>query len=124
MATSALTVTGQIDPTITTKTNAVPAFLPLILPLAILVLPLLDFTLAVLRRLRAGKSPFAADKTTFTTDSRTLATATWVLSWFLRLDRVDFHHLSALLPYSGPERLVLLCTRPGCIPGLHRLANH
>ena len=62
MATSALTVTGQIDPTITSKTNAVPAFLPLILPLAILVLPLLDFTLAVLRRLRAGKSPFAADK--------------------------------------------------------------
>jgi len=62
MATSALTVTGQIDPTITNKTNAVPAYLPLILPLAILVLPLLDFTLAVLRRLRAGKSPFAADK--------------------------------------------------------------
>jgi UDP-GlcNAc:undecaprenyl-phosphate GlcNAc-1-phosphate transferase len=27
-----------------------------------LVLPLLDFTLAVLRRLRAGKSPFAADR--------------------------------------------------------------
>jgi UDP-GlcNAc:undecaprenyl-phosphate GlcNAc-1-phosphate transferase len=62
MSASALTVTGQIDPTITTKTNAVPAFLPLILPLAILVLPLLDFTMAVLRRLRAGKSPFAADK--------------------------------------------------------------
>jgi len=62
MSASALTVTGQIDPTITTKTNSVPAFLPLILPLAILVLPLLDFTLAVLRRLRAGKSPFAADR--------------------------------------------------------------
>jgi len=62
MSSSALTVTGQIDPTITSMTNAVPAFLPLILPLAILVLPLLDFTLAVLRRLRAGKSPFAADR--------------------------------------------------------------
>ena len=62
MSASALTVTGQIDPTITTKANAVPAFMPLILPLAILVLPLLDFTLAVLRRLRAGKSPFAADR--------------------------------------------------------------
>ncbi|MEY4743162.1 MAG: hypothetical protein RIR34_501 [Actinomycetota bacterium] len=59
---SALTVTGQIDPSITTRTDSVPAFLPLILPLAILVLPLLDFSLAVLRRLRAGKSPFAADR--------------------------------------------------------------
>lgn len=62
MSTSALTVTGQIDPQLTTNNDAVPAFLPLILPLAILVLPLLDFTLAVLRRLRAGKSPFAADR--------------------------------------------------------------
>ena len=62
MATSALTVTGQIDPELVSKDDLVPAFLPLILPLAILVLPLLDFTLAVLRRLKAGKSPFAADR--------------------------------------------------------------
>ena len=62
MATSALTVTGQIDPAIVSHNQTVPAFLLLILPLAILVLPLLDFTLAVLRRLRAGQSPFAADR--------------------------------------------------------------
>lgn len=62
MATSALTVTGQIDPALVSRGQTIPAFLPLILPLAILVLPLLDFTLAVLRRLRAGKSPFAADR--------------------------------------------------------------
>ena len=62
MATSALTVTGQIDPHTAGKDDLVPAFIPLILPLAILVLPLLDFTMAVLRRLRAGKSPFAADR--------------------------------------------------------------
>jgi UDP-GlcNAc:undecaprenyl-phosphate GlcNAc-1-phosphate transferase len=62
MATSALTVTGQIDPHQAGKDDLLPAFIPLILPLAILVLPLLDFTLAVLRRLRAGKSPFAADR--------------------------------------------------------------
>ena len=62
MATSALTVTGQIDPHMAGKDDLVPAFIPLILPLAILVLPLLDFTMAVLRRLRAGKSPFAADR--------------------------------------------------------------
>ena len=62
MATSALTVTGQIDPHTAGEEDLLPAFIPLILPLAILVLPLLDFTLAVLRRLRAGKSPFAADR--------------------------------------------------------------
>ena len=62
MSTSALTVTGQVDPTVTTRATLVPAFIPLILPLVILILPLLDFTLAVLRRLQAGKSPFAADR--------------------------------------------------------------
>ena len=62
MTTSALSVTGQLDPAFLSKTNLVPAFLPMILPLAILVLPLLDFTLAVFRRLKAGKSPFAADR--------------------------------------------------------------
>ena len=62
MATSALAVTGQIDPaTVSTKVLA-PAFLPLILPFAILLLPLLDLTLAILRRIRAGKSPFSADR--------------------------------------------------------------
>ena len=62
MATSALTVTGQIDPHMVGKDDLLPAFIPLILPLAILMLPLLDFSLAVIRRLRAGKSPFAADR--------------------------------------------------------------
>lgn len=62
MTTSAVSVTGQLDPAFIEESNLMPAFLPMILPLAILVLPLLDFTLAVLRRLRAGKSPFAADR--------------------------------------------------------------
>lgn len=62
MATTALTVTGQIDPLLVSNGELIPAFIPLILPLAILVLPLLDFSLAVVRRLRAGKSPFAADR--------------------------------------------------------------
>lgn len=62
MATSALSVTGQIDPQLLSRSDLVPAFLPLVLPLAVLILPLMDFTLSVLRRLRAGKSPFAADR--------------------------------------------------------------
>jgi UDP-GlcNAc:undecaprenyl-phosphate GlcNAc-1-phosphate transferase len=62
MATSALAVTGQIDPGAVSSEVLAPAFLPLVLPLAILMLPLLDLTLAVLRRIRAGKSPFSADR--------------------------------------------------------------
>ena len=62
MTTSALTVTGQIDPASLNRSDLVPAILPIILPISILVLPLLDFALAVLRRLAAGKSPFAADR--------------------------------------------------------------
>jgi UDP-GlcNAc:undecaprenyl-phosphate/decaprenyl-phosphate GlcNAc-1-phosphate transferase len=66
MATSAIAVTGQIDP-ITFETqfgrsSLLPAFLPILLPLAILVVPFLDFALAVTRRLLAGKSPFSADR--------------------------------------------------------------
>jgi UDP-GlcNAc:undecaprenyl-phosphate GlcNAc-1-phosphate transferase len=62
MATAALAVTGQIDPAAVSSRVLAPAFLPLVLPLAILMLPLLDLLLAVIRRVRAGKSPFKADK--------------------------------------------------------------
>jgi len=62
MAVSALAVTGQVDPGVLSRNDVIPALLPLVLPLSILVLPLLDFSLAVVRRLRAGKSPFSADR--------------------------------------------------------------
>lgn len=63
MATSAISITGQIDPnSLQSGKLLAPAFIPILLPLAILLLPLLDFMLAVTRRIRAGKSPFAADR--------------------------------------------------------------
>ncbi len=62
MATSAIAVTGQINPGSIGGGELFPAFIPIILPFAVLVIPLLDFGLAVIRRLRAGKSPFAADR--------------------------------------------------------------
>jgi len=63
MAASAVSVTGGIDPaTLTSGSYLLPAFLPILLPLAVLIVPLLDFGLAVFRRLRAGKSPFSADR--------------------------------------------------------------
>lgn len=63
MATSAISVTGQIDPnSLQSGRLLAPALIPILLPIAILIVPLLDFILAVTRRLRAGKSPFAADR--------------------------------------------------------------
>ena len=67
MAVSALSVTGQVDPETLNQPDQftasfVPAFIPILLPFAVLVIPLLDFGLAVIRRLRAGKSPFSADR--------------------------------------------------------------
>jgi UDP-GlcNAc:undecaprenyl-phosphate GlcNAc-1-phosphate transferase len=67
MAVSAISVTGQINPgSVEAGTfghgDLLPAFIPILLPFAILVIPLLDFGLAVLRRLNAGKSPFSADR--------------------------------------------------------------
>ena len=63
MATSAISVTGQVDvAALQYAKQLIPAFIPILLPLAILLIPLLDFGLAVFRRLRAGKSPFSADR--------------------------------------------------------------
>ncbi|GAA4368176.1 MraY family glycosyltransferase [Agromyces bauzanensis] len=62
MATSAISVTGQINPGSVGLEELFAAFIPIILPFAVLIIPLLDFGLAVIRRLRAGKSPFAADR--------------------------------------------------------------
>src|SRR5690606_19968781 len=62
IAAAAIIVTGQINPAIVSQREAIPAFLPIVLPIAVLVLPLLDMGLAVVRRLLAGKSPFAPDR--------------------------------------------------------------
>jgi UDP-GlcNAc:undecaprenyl-phosphate/decaprenyl-phosphate GlcNAc-1-phosphate transferase len=62
MATSAITVTGNIDPANVTNSDLLPALIPLALPVMILILPLLDLFFAVVRRLSRGQSPFAADR--------------------------------------------------------------
>ncbi|MBG6054562.1 UDP-GlcNAc:undecaprenyl-phosphate GlcNAc-1-phosphate transferase [Salinibacterium sp. CAN_S4] len=67
MAASAISVTGQVDPDALNQpdqftASLLPAFIPILLPFAVLVIPLLDFGLAIVRRLRAGKSPFSADR--------------------------------------------------------------
>lgn len=62
MATSTVTVTGQLNPALLDPKLVLASYIPIILPVAVLAAPLADFTLAVVRRLRAGMSPFAADR--------------------------------------------------------------
>ncbi|PUB22886.1 UDP-GlcNAc:undecaprenyl-phosphate GlcNAc-1-phosphate transferase [Promicromonospora sp. AC04] len=62
MAGAAIAVTGNVQPDVMTGAEALPAFIPLLLPVAVLMLPLLDMGLAVIRRLAAGKSPMAPDR--------------------------------------------------------------
>ena len=61
IAAAGILVTGQIDPANTSPGYALPAVMPLLVPAAVIFLPLLDFTWAVTRRLARGQSPFAAD---------------------------------------------------------------
>jgi UDP-GlcNAc:undecaprenyl-phosphate GlcNAc-1-phosphate transferase len=62
LAASAITLMGQIDANAVFSENIGPAALPLVLPFAVLAVPLLDFASAIIRRVRQGKSPFAPDK--------------------------------------------------------------
>ena len=59
---SAITLTGQVDASVITEENGGSALLPLLLPFTILAIPLLDFAMAILRRVKAGRSPFTADR--------------------------------------------------------------
>jgi len=59
---SAITLTGQVDASAITEENGGTALLPLLLPFTILAIPLLDFVMAILRRVKAGRSPFTADR--------------------------------------------------------------
>jgi UDP-GlcNAc:undecaprenyl-phosphate GlcNAc-1-phosphate transferase len=67
MASSAIAITGQLDPAVLDperigRSQLLGAFIPILLPIVIVLLPLLDFGLAVIRRVRAGKSPFSPDR--------------------------------------------------------------
>ncbi|MEU2659248.1 MraY family glycosyltransferase [Streptomyces sp. NPDC007325] len=71
LAASAISITGQVDPdtlkifegsTREATHAALPVFIPLILPLTILAIPMTDLVLAIVRRTWKGQSPFAADR--------------------------------------------------------------
>ncbi|MCW2665191.1 MAG: hypothetical protein JWN57_153 [Frankiales bacterium] len=62
LAASVTSLTGQFSYGNLPADAALPVLLPLLLPIAVLAVPLVDLLLAVVRRTRAGRSPFAPDK--------------------------------------------------------------
>ncbi|MDQ1619092.1 MAG: UDP-GlcNAc:undecaprenyl-phosphate/decaprenyl-phosphate GlcNAc-phosphate transferase [Actinomycetota bacterium] len=61
LASTTVTLTGSVNPN-DVSGDIAPALLPLVLPVAVMVVPFVDVLLAIIRRTRAGRSPFAPDK--------------------------------------------------------------
>lgn len=62
MATAAVAVTADLGALEGFRFRNIPAYMPIILPLAVMLLPLLDLFMAVLRRTARRSSPFSADR--------------------------------------------------------------
>ncbi|MFS0698912.1 glycosyltransferase family 4 protein [Cellulomonas sp. 179-A 4D5 NHS] len=70
IAAATIILTGQLDASALPANDGaallprqqIPVFVPILLPVAVLLLPLLDMGLAVVRRVGAGKSPFHPDR--------------------------------------------------------------
>jgi len=62
LAAGTITLSGQVDPSAVAGGTLFPALLPVLLPVAVMAVPLMDLLLAVIRRTRAGRNPFAPDK--------------------------------------------------------------
>lgn len=71
LAAGAVSITGQVDPDVITEQagsvksavhSSVPVYMPLLLPLTIIAVPVADLVMAIVRRTWNGQSPFAADR--------------------------------------------------------------
>jgi UDP-GlcNAc:undecaprenyl-phosphate GlcNAc-1-phosphate transferase len=62
MASAGIVSTGQITSGLYDRVNGIPTIIPILLPFAVLFLPLLDLCLAVVRRTALGRSPWSADR--------------------------------------------------------------
>lgn len=71
LAAGAVSITGQVDPDLMVQHTGsvrsavhtmVPLYMPLLLPLTIIAIPVADLVLAIVRRTWRGESPFTADK--------------------------------------------------------------
>ena len=68
MATAAIVFTGNLDPRLLGdndvfgRSQLLGAFIPILLPVVVVLLPLLDFGMAIIRRMGKGLSPFSPDR--------------------------------------------------------------
>lgn len=68
MASSAIVFTGNLPPDLLGdndvfgRSQLLGAFIPILLPVVVVLLPLLDFGMAVIRRMGRGQSPFSPDR--------------------------------------------------------------
>lgn len=63
LSAAAITATTTADPQAFSQNfGTLPLLLPLLIPISVLALPFVDLLLAVVRRVRQGRSPFAPDK--------------------------------------------------------------
>lgn len=63
LGSAAIIVTGQLNPLLLTEHSVITTWMPLILPLAVLVIPLVDLVVTPAARMLHGKSPVTADRT-------------------------------------------------------------
>lgn len=63
LGSATLIVTGQVNPGLLQEQSVVTSRVPLILPLAVLVIPLVNLVVTPLSRILHGKSPMTADRT-------------------------------------------------------------
>ena len=59
---ASIVMTGRLDPATVSTSIYLPAFMPVLLPILVLFLPVLDMMMAIVRRLRKGQSPMHPDR--------------------------------------------------------------
>ena len=59
---ASIVMTGRLDPATVSTSIYLPAFMPILLPILVLFLPVLDMMRAIVRRLRKGQSPMHPDR--------------------------------------------------------------
>lgn len=59
---ASIVMTGRLDPATVNTSIYLPALMPVLLPVLVLFLPVLDMMMAIVRRLRKGQSPMHPDR--------------------------------------------------------------
>lgn len=65
LAAAGIIVTGQVDPSVLGGQQLLVSFLPLLLPISVICVPIGDLVVTTIRRMFRGKSPFHADRSHF-----------------------------------------------------------